>query len=176
VLKTYENPRLTAYIVADFIEAIKKQGIDISNLCIVTPEVRGVAAAAIVANLLGVPLVHIRKIDKIPGPVLTEEYANAYSKEILQISEKSDVKGRDVVFIDDGIASGGTTFASCKLIEKLGGNVRLVAAMIDHKYKTKLAELEKYNVYTIFDFQDNKLVLNKEAPREPVQAARMQNK
>lgn len=175
VLKLYENHKLRSFIANDFVRAIKQQGIDLSKLVIATPEVRGIGIAAIVAHILEVPLVHIRKPDKIPGPVKAKEYSNAYTvTEKLEISTTSDIKGREVVFIDDGIASGGTTLASCALIEELGGKVSLVQAIIDHKYKEKPAELTKYKVHTTFDFQANAAkpandrLVEREPAHEPV--------
>lgn len=159
VLKIYENPLLFTYITDSFINTIQKQNLDISNVCIVTPEVRGISAASVVAHALKVPLVTIRKPGKIPGPIFSETYNSAYASDELQISCTSDVKGRLVVFIDDGIASGGTTMSCIKLVEKMQGTVCLVLAMINHTYKEKPAELANYTVQTIFEFSKDKVLV-----------------
>ncbi len=92
---------------------------------------------------------------KFLGPVFNEEYGNAYTeKETLEISAESDLRDRDVVLIDDGIASGGTALAALRLINRMGGNTKLVEAMINHKYKQKPEELHQYNVHTAFDFEN----------------------
>lgn len=152
VLKIYENPFLSHYVTTSFIEAIKKLNIDPSTLCIATPEVRGIPAAAAVAEALRVPLVIIRKPGKIPGDVISKNYANAYADETVEVSTSSDIAGKNVVFIDDGIASGGTTVACCDLIKQLGGNISSILAMINHTYKAKVPELQQYPVQTLFDF------------------------
>jgi len=56
--------------------------------------------------------------------------------------------------IDDGIASGGTALAAIHLINKMGGNVKLLEGMINHQYKKKPEELHQYNVHTAFDFEN----------------------
>jgi adenine phosphoribosyltransferase len=152
VLKIYEKPFLSHYVATEFVEKIKKLNIDPSKLCIATPEVRGIPAAAVVAEALQIPLVIIRKKGKIPGAVVSKTYSNAYEDETIELSTTSDIAGREVIFIDDGIASGGTTLASCDLIKKMGGNVALILAMINHTYKEKIAGLDQYPIQTLFDF------------------------
>jgi len=152
VLKVFENPWLSHYVTTSFKEQIEKLNLDKSTLCIATPEVRGIPAAAVVAEALQVPLVIIRKENKIPGEVVSKKYSNAYSTEVIQLSATADVKGRNVIFIDDGIASGGTTVACCELLKQMGGNVPLVLGIINHTYKEKSPELKSYNIQTLFDF------------------------
>ncbi|MDR3477203.1 MAG: nucleoside monophosphate kinase [Gammaproteobacteria bacterium] len=152
VLKIYEKPHLSHYVTTSFIEAIKKLNIDPEILCIATPEVRGVPAAAMVAEALQVPLVIIRKQGKIPGEVVSKKYSNAYSDEVVELSVSSNVKDKKVILIDDGIASGGTTVTCCDLIKQMGGDVSLILAMINHTYKAKVPELAQYPVQTLFDF------------------------
>jgi adenine phosphoribosyltransferase len=152
VLKIYENPFLSHYVTTSFIEAIEKLNIDRSTLCIATPEVRGIPAAAAVAEALQVPLVIIRKQGKTPGEVVSKKYANAYADETVELSASANVKDKNVIFIDDGIASGGTTVACCELIKQMGGKVASILAMINHTYKAKVPELQKYPVQTLFDF------------------------
>jgi adenine phosphoribosyltransferase len=157
VLNAFENPRLFGYVVASWVEAIRKLGIERDKLVIVSPEVRGIPLAAAIARELDAPQVYIRKPDKIPGDVFRRTYHNAYAAETLELSKNADLKGKQVVLIDDGIASGGTTVTCCKLIEDAGANVAGIFGMINHLYKSKIAELDHYaeRVHTLFDFADN---------------------
>jgi adenine phosphoribosyltransferase len=152
VLKIYEKPALSHYVSSSFIETIRNLNLDPETLCIAAPEVRGIPAAAVVAEVLNIPLVIIRKQGKTPGEVISATYKNAYADEVLELSTSSAVKDKNVIFIDDGIASGGTTIASCDLIKQLGGNVSLILAMINHTYKEKSPELKNYPIKTLFDF------------------------
>lgn len=157
VLKIHENPQLSHYIKERFIRKINKlDNLDKSKLCIATAEVRGIPIAAMVAEELHVPLVIIRKPGKIPGETIKKEYASAYASDVLEISKTSDVKDKDVVFIDDGLASGGSALACCDLLESLGGKVKEILTVINHEYAadkrdTKL--LSQYKFHSLFDFK-----------------------
>lgn len=155
VLKIYENPVLTNYIINTFIEQIEKKQLDKKNICIATPEVRGIPIAAMVAHLLQVPLVVIRKSGRLPGETITQQYRNAYNAEALQLSKTSDLKDRDVILIDDGIASGGTTLTCCDLIKQMQGRVKMVLCVLNHTYKTKPNSLENYDIRTLFDINND---------------------
>lgn len=168
VLKTFENPVLTAYVVSNVIESIKASGVNLRNLSIVVPEVRGIPLAAMIAKELFATLVIARIPQKIPGDVFSLTYTNAYHDGTLELSRTSDVKGRDVVLIDDGIASGGTALASAQLIEQAGGTIKLVAAIINHKYKVTNPALKKYPIHTVFDFEDKSLKLAEKPMLPPV--------
>jgi adenine phosphoribosyltransferase len=155
VLNAYENPRLFGYAVSAFVEVIEKLNIDKTNLVIASPEMRGIPLAAAVAHELKAKQIYIRKPGKIPGPVLSREYQNAYSAECLEISQNAGLHGKQVILLDDGIASGGTTKTCCELIEASGGKVAGILAMIDHHYKAKIAALDDYQdrIHTLFDFE-----------------------
>ena len=120
------------------VRMIEKLRIDRDKLVIAAPEFRGTPPAAALAHAFDVPQVYIRKPGKIPGGIYkSEEYKTAYSKDKLEMSETSDIKGRLVVLIDDGISTGGTTVTCCEMIEKAGGTVVGIFALINHTYKRK---------------------------------------
>jgi adenine phosphoribosyltransferase len=154
VLNAFENPRLFGFVVASWVDEIKKLNIKHDNLVIVAPEMRGIPLAAAIARELDVPQVFIRKPGKIPGSVFSKTYTNAYAEETLEMSEHAALKGKQVILIDDGIASGGTTVTCCKLIEDAGGCVAGIYGMINHLYKDKIDDLHEYDnrVHTLFDF------------------------
>ena len=62
-----------------------------------------------------------------------------------------DLTGTRAIIIDDGIATGNTTVACICLIEKLGGSVTGVLAIINHTYASRNIEMGKYPSYCIFD-------------------------
>lgn len=152
VIKTYENPALFGYITSAFIEKINSLSIDKENLCIATPEVRGIPVAAAVAHELNIPLVIIRKSGKTPGNTFKMFYKNAYANDCLELSTTSAVKNKKAILIDDGIASGETLLSCCRLIEQAQGSVDSILAIANHTYKNKPQELQKYAINTLFDF------------------------
>ena len=155
ILKAFEDPRLFGYAVASFVEIIEQLNLDHDKIVIVAPEVRGIPLAAAIARELDVKQVYIRKPGKIPGPVLAKQYQNAYASECLEISKNADLQGKHIIVIDDGIASGGTLKTCCDLVEELGGDIKSIFGMVNHRYKTKIAALDAYHdrIHTLFDFE-----------------------
>lgn len=74
---------------------------------------------------------------------------------------------RNVILIDDGIASGGTTLACCNLLEKFGSKVQSVLAMINHTYSAKSEALKQYTTHTLFDFDDKSSELVRNHDNKP---------
>jgi adenine phosphoribosyltransferase len=84
---------------------------------IVAIESRGFIFASTVANNLGIPLVLIRKPNKLPGPIETLKYQTEYSFDELSI-QKNVSLGHKPYVIDDLLATGGTLLAASKLIDR----------------------------------------------------------
>jgi len=84
---------------------------------IVAIESRGFIFGSVVANYLNLPLVLVRKPNKLPGPIETIQYETEYSFDELSIQKDSPVGDRPYI-IDDLLATGGTLLATSKLINK----------------------------------------------------------
>lgn len=129
-----ENLLLYKYICQKMAKIIgeinKKTNIDY----IIVSEARGFLFTPI-SFLMNIPAITVRKAGKIAGECLSESYNKAYGdKEIIQLSVHSPIKGKNVVIVDDGIASGGTTEAIHNLIKRGEGNVIAVIVGIKHLY------------------------------------------
>lgn len=94
-------------------------------------ESRGFIFAAPVACLLGLPLAVIRKPKKLPWRVVQETYSLEYGTDTIEMHEDAIRPGEKVALIDDLLATGGTALAATRLIRKLGGEVGLVAFLIE---------------------------------------------
>jgi 5'-methylthioadenosine phosphorylase len=94
-------------------------------------ESRGFALAGMLAGKLGTGLILIRKPGKLPAETISEEYNLEYGVDSVEIHKDAISKGQKILLIDDLIATGGTAEASCKLIEKLGGEVIECATAIE---------------------------------------------
>ncbi len=88
--------------------------------------------AAAVAGRLGTGVLAIRKSGKLPPPVHAERYALEYGTATLEIpADGIDLRGRDVVIIDDVLATGGTLGAAARLLQRAGAHVSAAAVVME---------------------------------------------
>ena len=113
--------------IKEFAEFAKEKGADV----IVGPESRGFIFGAPVAAELGIGFVPVRKPGKLPREVISCSYDLEYGSNTIEIHKDAIQKGQKVVIIDDLLATGGTTEATVKLIEELGGVVVGIAYLIE---------------------------------------------
>ena len=97
------------------------EGVDFD--VVVGPESRGFIFGVPIAYNLGKPFVLVRKKGKLPCETIAEEYELEYGTAVVEIHRDAIKPGQRVVIIDDLIATGGTTSAMIRLIERLGGKV-----------------------------------------------------
>lgn len=95
-------------------------------------EARGFLVAAAVADRLQTGVLAIRKAGKLPPPVHAERYDLEYGSATLEIpGDGLDLRGRDIMIIDDVLATGGTLAASARLLERAGANVIAAAVVFE---------------------------------------------
>jgi len=93
---------------------------------------RGFLVAAAVAARLGTGVLAVRKSGKLPPPVHTEQYNLEYGTATLEIpADGVDLRDRDIVIIDDVLATGGTLAAAARLLERAGANVTAAAVVVE---------------------------------------------
>jgi adenine phosphoribosyltransferase len=86
-------------------------------------ESRGFLTAAPLALKLGLGFVMIRKKGKLPGDVVSMEYALEYGTDVLEIQVDAVEAGDRIVVLDDLLATGGTMVASINLLKSQGADV-----------------------------------------------------
>jgi adenine phosphoribosyltransferase len=94
-------------------------------------DARGFILGSVVAYLLGVGFIPIRKKGKLPFTTVEETYELEYGSATVELHTDAVKPGQRVVLIDDLIATGGTMMAGKKLLEKLGGVVVEGCAIVD---------------------------------------------
>ena len=105
-------------------------------------ESRGFIFGAPMAYKQHKPFVLIRKKGKLPGETISQSYDLEYGSTEIEMHVDSFPAGSRVLLVDDLIATGGTTEAMIKLVEKLGGIVAGVCVLIelpDLKGREKIA-------------------------------------
>ena len=94
-------------------------------------EARGFIFAAPLSQIFKIPLIMIRKKGKLPPPVIKIDYSLEYGKDTLEVSSSVIPKSKNILIIDDIIATGGTVNASIDLINKTGNDVIAVICLMN---------------------------------------------
>lgn len=117
-------------------------------------ESRGFLFGISIATYLGVPFVLIRKKGKLPPPTVSESYDLEYGSAEIEIREGQIKKGQCVLIHDDLLATGGTTQAAGKMIQKIGADVAQFSFLItldDLKGEEKLKQFNA-EVYSVLHY------------------------
>ena len=115
-------------------------------------ESRGFIFAAPIAYLLRVGFVPVRKLGKLPGPVISTEYDLEYGTNTLELHNDAIATGQRVLIVDDLLATGGTVSATIELVERLGGVVSAVAFLAELTDLKGRERLENYDVVSLVRF------------------------
>ena len=94
-------------------------------------EARGFILASAVATNLRSGFIPIRKAGKLPHATISESYGLEYGNDTLEVHIDAVVPGSKVLLIDDVLATGGTIGAAIELIQRLGGQVTHVLALLE---------------------------------------------
>ena len=102
-----------------------------SSTLIAGIEARGFIFASAVANQLHSGFVPIRKAGKLPHLTISESYGLEYGVDTLELHVDAVTPGSKVLLIDDVLATGGTIGAAIELIQRRGGEVIHVLALLE---------------------------------------------
>ncbi|MFI6866492.1 adenine phosphoribosyltransferase [Nocardia sp. NPDC050406] len=95
-------------------------------------DARGFLLGAGVAAVLGTGVVAVRKAGKLPPPVISREYTLEYGSAALEIpADGIDLRGRNVLLLDDVLATGGTLAAAAELFTSAGAHVVAAAVVLE---------------------------------------------
>lgn len=122
-----QDPEGLAEIAKRFFEHYKNSGV----VAIAGIDARGFIFGAMLAQMLGIWFIPIRKKGKLPADVIRADYELEYWTATIEIHKDSIKKWQKIVLVDDLIATGGSCFAACELIEKLWSEVFEIATVID---------------------------------------------
>ena len=117
-------------------------------------ESRGFLFSAPLCYKLSKPLVLMRKENKLPAERYSEEFELEYGQATLELHKDSIKPKEKIIVVDDLIATGGTSEAAAKLVEKCGGEIAgfiFVINLFDLGGK-KLLEKKGYKTFSLIDF------------------------
>ena len=135
--------------------SIKEMAAPFTNLgidIVVGIESRGFIFGAPIADLLNAGFVPVRKPGKLPWKTESVSYELEYGTDTLEIHEDAITEGQNVLIVDDLLATGGTAEATCKLVSKLGGNIKGLSVLIELKDLNGRKRLNQYNVHSLVQY------------------------
>ena len=143
------NPKLYEDVIAELVKFSRGK---IDAVCGI--ESRGYLFGIAIAVALEVPFILIRKAGKLPPPVISEKYDLEYGSAIIETREGQIKSGQRILIHDDLLATGGTTEAAAKLVEKQGATVSQFSFLIGLKALNGQEKLKKFNAeaYHILEY------------------------
>jgi len=119
---------------------------------VVGMESRGFFFAPLLAAKLNAGFVPVRKTGKLPGKTIRQEYDLEYGTDALEMHSDAIVKGDKVLVHDDVLATGGTASATCKLIEKMGGEIVQCNFLLELDFLNGKEKLLNYHVKSLLHY------------------------
>ncbi|EEF52294.1 adenine phosphoribosyltransferase 1 [Ricinus communis] len=110
-----------------FVERYKERDISV----VAGIEARGFIFGPPIALAIGAKFVPMRKPNKLPGEVVSEEYSLEYGTDKMEMHVGAVQAGERALVIDDLIATGGTLCAAIRLLERVGVEVVECACVIE---------------------------------------------
>jgi adenine phosphoribosyltransferase len=142
------NPEAFSKVIEMMVEIYKKKSID----AIAAVESRGFIFAGPLAEKLGIPMILVRKSGKLPGDTIKTSYKLEYGEAEIEI-HKSDIPvGKNVLIVDDLLATGGTLKAAAELLTEGGAIVTDVFSVIGLPFLNYSSVLSGLNITTLIEY------------------------
>ena len=126
---------------------------DVEFDVVVGPESRGFIFGVPVAYAKHKGFIPIRKKGKLPCETISEEYDLEYGSAVIEMHKDAIQPGQKVVIVDDLIATGGTTEAMIKLVERLGGQVVKICFVMELAGLKGRERLKGYDVDAVITYE-----------------------
>ena len=143
-----KDPEAFKYVIDNLTERYKDLKID----QIIGIESRGFIFGGALAHRLGCGFIPARKPGKLPAETIEESYELEYGRTSLQLHIDSIKKGDRIIIIDDLLATGGTIRATANMVERLGGDIREIAVVVELTFLNGREKLKSYNIYSMVEY------------------------
>ena len=115
-------------------------------------ESRGFLFGLPLADLLHARFVMVRKPGKLPGKLITKEYALEYGTDTLELQAAAIKPGDKVLLHDDVLATGGTAAAAIAMVELCGGIVMGTSFLIELDFLNGRAHCGSTQVHAVLNY------------------------
>jgi adenine phosphoribosyltransferase len=131
------------------IDLLAKKYIDSPPEYIAAVDARGFIFGGALASKLGCGFVPVRKKGKLPYKTLTEKYDLEYGSAEIEVHVDAIPAGAKVLLVDDLLATGGTTAAATRLLERLDAEIVGIEFVIELEFLHGRKLLDKYPVNSL---------------------------
>jgi adenine phosphoribosyltransferase len=142
------NPEIFKLINEIFYQ--KANELIVKPTAIVAIESRGFIFGSILADRMKLPLVLIRKENKLPHIIFKEQANAEYSDSSLEIHQEDLDSNDNVIIIDDVLAMGGTFDAAIKLVSACGAKVINLFTLMNLNLKPEFKDQK--NLFSIINY------------------------
>ncbi|MCJ1309398.1 adenine phosphoribosyltransferase [Agyrium rufum] len=122
---------------------------------IVGLEARGFLFGPSLALRMGAAFVPVRKVGKLPGPLLRASFAKEYGEDWFEMQADALRPGQKVVIVDDIIATGGSAAAAGSLVKQLGAELQAYIFILELDFLKGREKLDA-PAYTLLSSQETK--------------------
>ncbi len=145
-----QNPGAFESSVNQMADILKGQDIDY----LIGIESRGFIFASALSIIMKKGLITVRKPGKLPFTRIQESYDLEYGSDTLEIHDDSLKDGKNVVIVDDLLATGGTALATGNLVKQLNGNILGYLFLIELSDLKGTEKLHPDNVWSLIKYSD----------------------
>lgn len=142
------HPPAFKHAVDSLVETYRGDSVD----AIAAIDARGFLFGAPVALALGVPLIPLRKANKLPPETVGVDYALEYGKARIEMVAGALKPGQRVVVVDDLLATGGTAAAAHRLITGRGAHTAGAAFVVELTFLEGRKALQGVNVTSLVQY------------------------
>ncbi|KAK7901462.1 hypothetical protein WMY93_018231 [Mugilogobius chulae] len=145
-----KSPEALSAVISLFEQHVREkfQKVDL----VVGLDARGFLFGPLLAQRLGVGFVLVRKKGKLPGATVSVAYDLEYGKAEAEIQEDAVSPGQKVILIDDLLATGGTLYAACALMQQQRAEVLGCLVVMELKDLNGADKLKPHHVHSLLQY------------------------
>ena len=143
------SPEAFKYCIDSMVALYKDRRID----AVAAIEARGFLFAGPFAERMKIPLIPIRKKGKLPGITLSKKYFLEYAQAEIEVHQADVPAGKQVLVMDDLIATGGTLNAARELLTAGGAFIPEFFGIVGLPFLNYNAILVPTPVTTLIQYQ-----------------------
>ena len=114
-------------------------------------DARGFIFGSVLSDRHSVPNLLIRKKGKLPPPVISQSYELEYGNSEIEVSKLNVPNKKNILIIDDLIASGGSAEATSNLLELADNNIIGICVAIKLSYLNPEKIFNK-DIFSVCDY------------------------